>query len=104
LAAVFLRAWRRTQALGQKSTYAGRSSDEYECSLDYTRHFAVTELLRPLAEGIALFTEFDLLPRDSPVTTTPTLIAGMMFGGWTDKNLLKDKTVAELAYINLHIA
>ncbi len=43
------------------------------------------ELLRPLAEGLACFSEFDSIPGRSNVLTAPMLLAFFTFGGLTEK-------------------
>ena len=62
LALGFLRAWRRAYFIENHISEASVDADAYETALDYTRFQVATEVLRPLCEGIALFTEFDLRP------------------------------------------
>jgi len=86
LSTLFLRAWRGTQH---------DKIDEFEVSIDYTRYKCFTEIFRPLCEGLALFSEFDLVPGSSPVTTTPTLLAGQLWN-WLDGDT-SSLTVGQLA-------
>jgi hypothetical protein len=81
LATLFLKASQRAQFINTGSVEPLVPAEEYEVVLDYARYRLATELLRPLSEGIALFTEFDLVPHESPVTTIPTILTSILFSG-----------------------
>jgi hypothetical protein len=84
LAHGFIRSWLYLQMQKRKDQrYKGEDftlEHEYEAIFDYTRYRVLSEMLRPLAEGMAIFAEFDLVPRDSPVTTSLTRLLTLQFG------------------------
>ncbi len=43
------------------------------------RYESAISLMRPLAEGLALFAEFDALPDDSPVISLPIMMSAISF-------------------------
>jgi hypothetical protein len=102
LAAVYLRAWTRA-VRSERNDGSDPGASHYEGLVDFLRFKTVSEALRPLAEGLALFTEFDSIPLSSPVTTSQSFIAGVMCCG--DLKEYDDSiTVAELAFKTLSSA
>jgi hypothetical protein len=88
IATLYLRAFARLGPSGEGS---------YEGLRDFVCFKVANALLLPIAEGMALFSEFDSVPRQSPVTTPMTRIASSMFGGDSLEND-SDMSVGDLAY------
>jgi hypothetical protein len=103
LAALYLRCWTRSvrsQAHDRSDLRQDDYSSTYEGLVDYLRYNIASSTLLPLAEGLALFAEFDLIPGNSAVTTSASLIAGTLCcGKLADKD--KKKTVGEIATTTL---
>jgi hypothetical protein len=104
LAVLFLRAWQRAHFISNDIDEPAVPNSSLEVAIDFTRYETATEILRPLCEGIALFSEFDLQPMDSPVTTTPTILSGMVFGNWYGSPSTEGLTVGQLAAVHMKIA
>lgn len=72
LAYLQLRARRRALPLMRADTKPSIASDaSYEVWDDILRYETAITLMRPLAEGLALFAEFDIMPGDSDVSSLP---------------------------------
>lgn len=76
LALLRLRAFRRATEL-RKTPEAGH----FDLLEDVLRQEATMELLRPLSEGLACFSELDSIPGNSNVITTPMRSTFFNFGG-----------------------
>jgi hypothetical protein len=76
LALLRMRAFRRATKLRTKP-----GEDHWDLLEDVLRQEVTMELLRPLSEGLACFSELDSLPGKSNVITTPMLSAFFNFGG-----------------------
>lgn len=103
LAHTFASGWRSLQihkARTSEGTSTAESSAEYEALLSYARYNIATEILRPLAEGMALFAEFDMIPGDSPVTTPMTRLVGAHFREWVEGPAEK-LTLGQITRVNL---
>jgi hypothetical protein len=104
LALLFLRAWQRAHFIANDVDEPAVPNSSLEVAIDFTRYELATEILRPLCEGIALFSEFDLQPMDSPVTTTPTILSGMVFGNWYGRQSTEGLTLGQLATVHMKVA
>ena len=77
LAFLQMRAF-RTAMLKMKEEEIGEK-DALEVAEDFIRYETAITLMRPLAEGLALFAEFDTAPGDSPVLSLASMVAGTHF-------------------------
>ncbi|MCK9913683.1 hypothetical protein MXD81_31325, partial [Microbacteriaceae bacterium K1510] len=76
LALLRMRAYRRATRLR-----AHPEEDHLDLLEDVLRQEAMLEMLRPISEGLACFSELDSLPGRSNVITVPMLSAFFNFGG-----------------------
>lgn len=84
LAALYLRAWSEAARYARGIREEGRDLN-YESVVDLVRFKIASAALLPLAEGMALFAEFDAFPGSSPVTTPMTRLVATAFGGDIEK-------------------
>ncbi|RWO75681.1 MAG: hypothetical protein EOS18_28920 [Mesorhizobium sp.] len=77
LALLRMRAYRRSKLLRANHT----DPDEWDLLEDVLRQEGTMEVLRPLSEGLAYFSELDSIPGESNVLTTPMTSAFFIFGG-----------------------
>ena len=89
LALLRMRAYRRATHLRTRP-----SEDHWDLLEDVLRQEATMELLRPISEGLACFSEFDSVPGTSNVITTPMLSTFFYFGG-IDHELKAKGVIAE---------
>ncbi|MBY5666857.1 hypothetical protein [Rhizobium leguminosarum] len=78
LALLRMRAYRRSELLIRTNH---PDADEWDILVDVLRQEGTMEVLRPLSEGLACFTELDSIPGESNVLTTPMTSAFFIFGG-----------------------
>lgn len=76
LALLRMRAYRRATALRTRP-----EADHWDLLEDVLRQEVTMELLRPLSEGLACFSELDSVPGKSNVITTPMTSTFFNFGG-----------------------
>jgi hypothetical protein len=84
LALLNMRARRRAQQLEQEGPRAlgeERALDTIDVLDDYVRYDCLTRALEPLAEGMALFAEFDALPGSSAIVGETMVSLVNFFGG-----------------------
>lgn len=85
--------WLRTH---RKIEEQGYSKDDANWDIldDFVRYQSVIRILRPLAEGLALFAEHDLVPADSEIAPPFFTMAGLKF---TDAKTFNPATLMEEA-------
>ncbi|BAZ33651.1 hypothetical protein NIES4074_61650 (plasmid) [Cylindrospermum sp. NIES-4074] len=71
------RAWRKAAVLIVDGSAAG--IDAYDVLDDFLRCNITIKLLRPLSEGMAVFTECDVIPTTSEIISTPMFWASLLF-------------------------
>lgn len=65
---------------GMRATFDAERADKQSLAVDVAKYEAVTTLLKPLAEGLALFSEFDTQTGHMNIVSQPLLALQMCFG------------------------
>lgn len=87
LANIQLRARRRAILFAQGEHSEGSEVDPFDLLEDVGRYDAITTLMRPLAEGLALFAEFDLMPGQASTISLVSRWVGLSFSSLSDTTL-----------------
>jgi hypothetical protein len=86
-----LRARRRSLLLQSRKDESDLGADIWSVLDDVVRYETAISLMRPLAEGLALYAEFDALPGESPVISQAMLMTGVSFVDFkNDKDQTED--------------
>ncbi len=81
IALLQMRAARRAVAVARETDASAFALGAAAVFADVARVNVLLEVLRPLAEGLALFAEHDLVPGDAPLISRPALFTAAFFGG-----------------------
>jgi hypothetical protein len=87
LALLQMRARRRAILILADEPESG--TDAYSVAEDLVRYESAIAVMRPLAEGLALFSEFDATPGESPVVSLPMTLAAISFGTVEEEDRLR---------------